>query len=185
MAFSPVAKPWWPEYELRSVAFNLGLQTRHGYKCRTFLFRIRISIDFSMPEPMFIVFTLNAYEKYTTSTVACNLPLRPSQYSNDAAGIKVRKTDWHVTCIVLGNRPWYTLEAYDSSFSHVLVFKKFNRNIYIIKYRIAILKKTHDISNWHPSIVKVSNLEISRLSQHFLAFFAVKTTLSTRKVQAN
>ena len=46
---------------------------------------------------MFIVFTLNA-DEYTTSTVACSLPLNPH-----STAMKYRKND--VMCIVFGNMP--------------------------------------------------------------------------------
>lgn len=48
------------------------------------------------------------------------------QYSNDAAEIKLRKTDWHVRCIVFGNmtQDIQSLEGYDSTSSHGLVLQK-------------------------------------------------------------
>ena len=47
------------------------------------------------------------------------------QYSNDAAERKLKKTDWHVICIVFWNISHDTqpLEVYDWTFSHRLVLK--------------------------------------------------------------
>ena len=93
---------------------------------------------------MFIVFTLNAYKKHTTSTLACTLPLNPPSIAiitNMTAEIKVRKTDWHVMCIVLGTTvPWSNV-------------KKVAINHNIESRYSQYLKNRHTYQNRHPSIV--------------------------------
>ena len=74
---------------------------------------------------MFIVFYIlyiNWMQEVHYIHSSMSFSLKPSQYSNDAAEIHVRKTDYHVMCIVFGNIPHdiQSLEVYDLTFCHGL-----------------------------------------------------------------